>query len=773
MSAEWKESGCNFCAVGCGLEVLVEDDHILDVRPSKNNVRTPGGYCCRKGRSSKYFLENPNRIDYPLKRVNGEFVRISWEQAIREIGEKARKILDEHGPRAFAFSGGALANDQSEIAAMMFIMDAIGTHYIYNPAGIEFSGNWWSHGRILGTQSAFTEPDHNNIETLVFWGSNSYVAHNIGPSRPIIREFSENPDKHLVVVDPRLSETARMADMHIIPKRGSDSALVRGLIALILDKGWQDQAFLDVWSADWDKAKKWYEGFDYREAFEFCGVPYEQMEDFARIITTTTWGIHQDLGIFCGKDSTLSSFLLVTLSAVTGNLLYKGNVESDTFLPSPEYDERRKRAWKTVETGRDRVSVSYPSAVLSQEMLSEKEDRLRCVFVSKNNPVGSFPDTDQMIKGFENLELSVCIEIVMSDTARHCDYVLPGKTGFEEPQFSVFNYQYPNVIGYLKQPVISQIGERREGSKILIDIAHAMGLVPELPQSLHEAAARSIEDRDLMPFMIKAFAWFGAHPKYINILPLIMTDLLGEAFDSVVIAVMRLAFAIAPMGATDIPGRAGFEALKSYRLLNKTNLTKFLAGVSAMDQAFWAVYDNPAGAVIGYSNPDPEEYTKEHIAYKDKKMRLYDEDIDRFIHMATVESLRERIGATEEFPMVLSSGNHGNDGGDNTSMKNPGTYKYRKPFTMFLNPEDAERLGLKDKDTAVIHTSTGAFRAPVELSFKTAPGYCVVPHNFGIENGSPKYGEMSNRMISWDNNDVITGNPAIRFVPCRVEKAQL
>ena len=170
------------------------------------------------------------------------------------------------------------------------MLNAIGSQYMYNPIGIEFGGHWWSHGKIFGDQSVFLEPDDRNIDVLMFWGSNSYVTHNIGTARFIIREFSEDPDKLLIDVDPRLSETARMADMHIHNRVGSDSLLLRGLIALILDKGWQDQKFLDRWVGDWDRAKGWYEGFDYRKAFEVARVPLAQMEQFARILTTRTCG---------------------------------------------------------------------------------------------------------------------------------------------------------------------------------------------------------------------------------------------------------------------------------------------------------------------------------------------------------------------------------------------------------------------------------------------------------------------------------------------------
>ena len=110
---EWKKTQCNMCAVSCGLELEVENNKIISVRPDKDSPKSKN-YCCRKGRAVKYYQDNAERLDYPLKRVGDEFVRISWEQAYSEIGAKAKEILDKYGPRTFAIVGGGLPSAQGE-----------------------------------------------------------------------------------------------------------------------------------------------------------------------------------------------------------------------------------------------------------------------------------------------------------------------------------------------------------------------------------------------------------------------------------------------------------------------------------------------------------------------------------------------------------------------------------------------------------------------------------------------------------------------------------
>lgn len=771
---EWKSTVCNFCAMSCNLEAFVEDGHILDIRPDQNFVRTDIPYACRKGRSSRYLMEDTDRLNYPLKKVGDHFERISWEQAYREIGEKGKALLEKYGPRCYAQIGGTLATDQSDYGVSQFMTSAIGSQNKYNPIGVEFAGHFWANGRMFGTQGVYMDEQTEGVDGFILWGSNSYVSHNLlfSKGRQFLKEIAEDPARKLIVIDPRLSESARLADMHIMPCPGTDALLARGLISMIVDMGLENKEFLHKWCSDWDKAKKWYKEFDYRKAFEVCEVPFEQMKELAEYLAGHSFSVHQDLGVYMSRHNTLASYLINTVSAVTGNVMVRGLRFQEMYVPfSPVgYDERQPGVWRAVETGYYPVAGAFPEAVLAREILTDKPDRIRMAVLSKTNPILSYPDALNLEKAFDKLELFVVSDIYLTETAKHAHYVLPGKTGFEEWQWSIFSSEYAVV----KHPIIGQIAEREEGGMTILNIAKALGLVQKLPESIYKAAAKSVEKRDIVPFLGKALAWFTAHPKLKRYMEITLIDALAkpEALGSASLAALRLAFATSPLAPGKSCDRAGYKALKKYSALNHLGPAKALADISKMDQVFWAVMDNPNGTKVTEVNPDPEGYAYDHIYYPDHKFRLYDDTVNEHLSYINPEAEAAALAREmEDYTMLISSGNH-EDGGHNASMRNRDTYKYRNPYTVLLNPIDAEELGILDGDQVKISTKRiKDVLAPAEVTYRAPRGYCIMPHHYGMEkNGKPFYGKNSALLTRDVDIDPITGNPYNRFVPCRVER---
>ena len=500
---EWKKTQCGICAVSCGLEIEVEDGKVLAVRPDKDSPRS-NGYACRKGRNTKYLLEHGDRLDYPMKKVGDHHERISWDQAIQEIGTKLRSLVDQYGPRAVCSLGGASGGGQSEYLFLKALVNGLGGQYCFNPIGFEFMGNWWSHGKIFGDQICFTEPDDENCEVMVLWGSNSFVTHQMRDARKNIREASENPDKMLIVIDPRVSESARLADFHIANRPGTDAIMLKGLIALILRRGWENKEYCKKYVKDLDKIRPWFTMTDIEECFRVAGVTMEEMEKLAKILTTKKWGIHQDLGLFCGRHSTLNSYLCVMLTVICGVALVPGaTIVHEPWAPRGNFiNEKDPKVWRMPVTGAFPVLEVFPSCAMPVEILSERPDRIRALIRGIGSPMRAYPDSNLVRKAFEKLDLLVVADIAWTEDCDLADYVLPAKSQQERYEFNAFQMNFPECVCIMHPPVFEEtVGERRDFGEVILDIMKVSGALPKLPQWLYDAGEKAARTGDRLPYL--------------------------------------------------------------------------------------------------------------------------------------------------------------------------------------------------------------------------------------------------------------------------------
>lgn len=211
---EWKKTSCVLCGNGCGLEVLVEKNRIIKVRGDKDNPRSEG-YVCVKGLNIQHFQHHADRLAYPLKKDGEHFKRISWDQAITEIGERLSAIVKEHGPRSFALMGGLSVGCTLQAPLAEGILRGLGSQYHYNALGQELTGRFWANGKNFGSEYVHLMPDFDRTDMLLAVGWNPMMSHHLRQARRFLKRFSDDAGKLLVVVDPRLSETAKIANIHL------------------------------------------------------------------------------------------------------------------------------------------------------------------------------------------------------------------------------------------------------------------------------------------------------------------------------------------------------------------------------------------------------------------------------------------------------------------------------------------------------------------------------------------------------------------------------
>jgi anaerobic selenocysteine-containing dehydrogenase len=523
-----QKTGCVLCAQNCGIEVLVEGNTIKKVFPDKDNPRSRG-YVCRKGLNVASHHHHADRLTHPLKRVGDGFVRISWDQALEEIAGKIEKIRDEHGPRAFAYMGGGGQGCHFDAFFGIQFMRALGSRYHYNPLAQELTGYFWVNGRLFGRQNRIPVPDEANADMLVAWGWNGMASHQMPRAPIVLKEFAENPSKILVSVDPRKSETARTANIHIPVRPGTDALLAKAMIAVILKNGWENRTYIEKHVSGWDTVKRGFLGFDAKRAIAVCGLGYEEVVSFCRLLATRRWTVHTDLGVIMNRHSTLASYLIAVLAVICGRALVPGGIVISGTLTTLGFhtDERDPRTWRTAETDFPAIQGFHPPAVLPEEILSDHPERIRAVITGSSNPLRSYPDTTAYEEAFKKLDLLVTLDIAMTETARLAHYVLPARSGYESFDGTFFPWTYPEVFFQLRRPVVRPEGERLENGEIFTRLADKLGLIPPIPDSLSKAAKK-----DRTAFAMELAMAARKNPEILKRMILVIAKTLGKEMGS-------------------------------------------------------------------------------------------------------------------------------------------------------------------------------------------------------------------------------------------------
>jgi anaerobic selenocysteine-containing dehydrogenase len=741
---DWHQTGCVLCAQNCGLKIKVENNRIVKVLPDKDNVRSEG-YICRKGANVAFHQHHDQRLTHPLKRVGNKFEKISWAQAIKEIAEKLTGIVDEHGPKSFAYMGGGGQGMHMEAAFGVRLLRGMGSHYHYTALAQELTGHFWAHGRVLGHQSLFSRADEENTEMLVGVGWNGMHSHQIPQAPRKLRHMAKDPDKLLVIIDPRLSETAKIADIHLPVRPGTDALMTRAMIAIIIQEGWEDKDYIKDHVSGFDEIQSWFKDFDAKAAIEICQLDYNQVHNLCRLMITKKWSLHADLGTLMSRHSTVTSYLQLILLVICGRLCVPGgNIVPGCIMPiSSHSDERNPKTWRTVETDFPAISGAFPPNVMPEEIMSDKPDRLRAVLVSGANPLRSYADTTEYEEAFKNLDLLVTIELAMTETAVLSHYILPARSGYEAWDTTFFAMTYPGVFFQIRRPIIKSESEALENGEIITLLADALGLIPKIPDSLYEAAKKS-----RMEFGMELMNFAGTEPKALATMPFILAKTLGPELGSTHLAALWVLLQTMPKDAAERAVRSGFKE-----------------GPGLGEEIFQKALDQPEGFWVGTCEG---EDNMDVIRNEDGKFNVFIPEVENWVKSIEPAAEEKALDMNDEFPLVLCAGRHSNDVA-NTLMRDPSWNEGRRSCTMCMHPESAEKLNISDGQMVKIITEAGQEEIELEVTDKVRVGQVLIPHGFGMVYKDKVYGTNVNRLTKNTHRDRFAATPLHRYVPCRVE----
>ena len=742
--SEWKKTSCVLCGQNCGLEVVTEGNKVVKVRGDRNNPRSQG-YLCRKGANIAYFQNNPERLKFPLKRVGERFERVSWDTALDEVAARLKEIVKKHGPRSVAYMGGGGQGCHFEAAFGVRFLHGLGSKNHYSPLAQELTGFFWVAGKAFGRQYMHAFPDAQGSDFLVFWGANPMVSHDIANAPLVIRNKKKEPNMIIAVVDPRVTETAKLADIHLRIRPGTDALLLKAMIKVLLTEGPVAEKYLAVNVDGYETIRGWFDDVNVEENCRVCGLDPVAVRDFTRLFATRKTAMRSDLGVLMGRHSTLNSYLELILLVLAGRIgVNGGNVFLGHLMPmgshTPEDDPG---TWRTVMTNIPLIMGIFPPNVMPEEIDNDHPERIRALIISGSNPLRSYADTTAYEKAFAKLDLLVTIEVAMTETAVLSQFVLPAKSGYEKWDGTFFQWKYPEYYFDMRRPVVQADGEQVEEAEIYVRLAERLSLIPDYPPELRNLA------RERMKYGAALMEYLRANPKAIPWLPYILAKTLGEELGSKNLAALWGLLMRFPMMHSADVARAGYQV-----------------GPLTGEEIFSKILNTPGGVKIGVVD------TANNLSVlktRDKKIHIHFPEMESWVKEVKPAEEEAQL-ANKDYPLVLMAGNH-MEMVANTLMRDPAWNGSKRACTMRIHPADAAEIEIADGEMALIETEAGAVTVEAEVTDHSVKGQVVIPHGFGLVHLEKVYGVNVNRLAPAKHRDRFAATPLHRYIPCRVRKA--
>ena len=744
---KWHKTACILCECNCGIEVQLGGEKGRRFTRIRGDKAHPGskGYACEKANRLDHYQNGSDRVTKPLRRrEDGSFEEISWEVAIREVAGRLSAIRDEHGGEAIFYQGGGGQGNHLPGAYSGPTLSALGSKFKSNPLAQEKTGEMWVNGKMFG---CVTRADFDRCDVAVFIGKNPWHSHGIPHARVTLREIAKDPSRKMIVIDPRVSETAEMADVHLDPNPGCDAWLLSAMIAVVLQEGLADSAFLDAHTHGGETVWPHFEALDVADYCHKAGVSEPKVREAARIIARAARAAFaEDLGVQMNRHSTLVSYLHRLLCLVTGHFGGAGKV----IAPRPFQLLTRSIAASGVSrkqrvspvAGAKIIGGLVPCNVVAEEILSDHPDRYRAMIVEASNPAHSYADSPSFRAACEKLDLLVVIDVALTETAQCADYVLPTSTQYEKAEATFFNFEYPDNVFYLRKPLLEPIHDVLPEAEIHARLLEALGVMPEdtiaaLREALDEGrdAFTNYFIQDVLP-----------KPELMRLAPVLLYRTLGQTLGDA--ASGAVIWGIALMLALDdaeTVRRAGFEG----------------EGLELGNALFDAIIESPTGVVFSRS-VDADNWER----VRGGRVELA---IPELLDLVDTLVSEEPLRATSEFPLILSAGERRSFTA-NTIYRDPSWRKKDLEGALRISEQDAGKLGLATGDVASLSTKAGNAKVLVEVVNGARAGHIALPNGYGLTNeDGGVVGVPPNELTSADDRDPIAGTPWHKSVPARLE----
>lgn len=471
---------CSLCEAMCGVAIEHDGEKVLSIKGDKNDPFSRG-HICPKAAALQDLHEDPNRLKFPLKRTEQGFQQISWNEAFDIVANKIKTIQKQHGYDSVAtYSGNPNVHNYGSLAMLGPFLSSLRTTNRFSATSVDQLPHMFASMLMFGHQALLPVPDVDRCDYFFCLGANPLASNGSVMSCADLPKRLKDISKHgkLLVVDPRKTETAAIANEHLFIKPGSDSVLLLAIVNEVFQNNWVKLRHLSAHTDGLTELETLAKSYTAEFAAFHTGIAAEHIQRIAKEYALSEHGvIYARIGVCAQQFGTLTLWLVYALNIITGHFDREGGYMfsrpaidivgvSALMGMTGSFNRHRSRVRNLPEFGGE-----FPVAELADNILSDVDDRIRALVTIMGNPVLSLPNGKKMDQAFEKLDFMVAIDFYLNETTQHADIILPTTGPLEHAHFD-FVLQSVAVRNTVKwsEPLFKPAANTKHDWEVLLEL---------------------------------------------------------------------------------------------------------------------------------------------------------------------------------------------------------------------------------------------------------------------------------------------------------------
>jgi anaerobic selenocysteine-containing dehydrogenase len=469
---------CNLCEAICGLAIEVSGDEIRSIRGDREDPFSRG-HICPKAVALQDVHTDPDRLRHPVRRMgDGTWKRLSWDEAFDEVGDRLRAVQKASGNDAVGlYVGNPSVHNWGSLIFGPPLSRALRTRNRFSATSVDQLPHHVAATLMFGHRLLLPIPDVDRTDFLLVLGANPVVSNGSMMTAPGFKRRLEDLKQRggrLVVVDPRRTETAEIADRHLFIRPGSDAFLLMALLQVVFSEGLDIPESIAEFCDSIEVVREVVAEFSPERVASVTGIDAEAVRDLARAFATATSAVcYGRLGVSTQAFGGLCQWLVNVLNIVTGNLDRAGGA----MFTRPAVDLVANTGpghlgrYVSRVRGLPAYGGELPVAALAEEILTEGDGQIRALLTIAGNPVLSTPNGVRLERALEDLEFMVAVDFYLNETTRHAHIILPPTSALEHDHYDlVFNLLAVRNVARYSPALLDPAPDARHDWQILAEL---------------------------------------------------------------------------------------------------------------------------------------------------------------------------------------------------------------------------------------------------------------------------------------------------------------